>query len=862
MKQKFTRRKFIQDAALITTGLAVAPELASQLKAAGIQRAAKFVSDWSNTPDRVWIGSEYWANPLQDWRVAGGRLECVKAAPDRNVHLLTHQLGERQGDLQMSVQAGRVGGALNNGKGSFGFRIGIMGPLDEYRNSLVFGNGLDAGLTAEGNLFIGKIEPAASAKIALNRETIELRLNIAPNQNTYQVKLSAYETKTNRLLGEVVRDKVPAERLTGNIALVTNYSETSPNNPSANARRTTPDGSASFGSFWFDKWQVQGTKVEIHEERAFGPILFSQYSLSNRVMKMTAQMPPVGAQDSQSVRLKIRKGRTWTTVAEEKIHEEARTATFRVEKWNDGRDVPYRLAYTLISRDGTKLEHHWTGTVRRDPVNQPVLTVADISCNNHAAFPNAQYVANMAKLNPDLLAFVGDQFYESTGGYGVQRAPLDTAIIDYLRKWYIHGWTWRELTRDRPSISLPDDHDVYQGNIWGETGAARRDTQAMGGYNMSPAWVNVVHRTQSSHHPDAYDPTPIKQNISVYYGAMTYGRVSFAVIADRMFKSGPEGKVPTTKGRADHATDPKFDPKTADRPGLELLGERQMKFLREWATDWRGADMKAVVSQTIFAALPTTHGAERQRLRADYDANGWPQTPRNDALREIRKAFAVHIAGDQHLPAVVRYGVDEHDDAGVAFAGPAVNVSYPRWWEPTEPGKNRPPGAPENTGEFLDHFGNPMTVMAVVNGAVKPRASVMELLHDKASGLGLVRFDKRNRKIIFECWPFLADPTKPNTQFKGFPVTVNMLDNYGRKAVAHLPTLKVRGVENPVVQVIEEGSGEAVYTLRIAGRSFQPHVFTAGKYTVRISEPETNWLKEIKGIEARANNQQTLEVVI
>ena len=41
-----------------------------------------------------WLGEEYWANPLQDWRIAHGRIECTNAALDRNVHLLTRQLGE------------------------------------------------------------------------------------------------------------------------------------------------------------------------------------------------------------------------------------------------------------------------------------------------------------------------------------------------------------------------------------------------------------------------------------------------------------------------------------------------------------------------------------------------------------------------------------------------------------------------------------------------------------------------------------------------------------------------------------------------------------------------------------------------
>ena len=71
--------------------------------------------------------------------------------------------------------------------------------------------------------------------------------------------------------------------------------------------------------------------------------------------------------------------------------------------------------------------------------------------------------------------------------------------------------------------------------------------------------------------------------------------------------------------------------------------------------------------------MATTHGRERKRLRADYDSNGWPQTARDAALREIRKAFAFHIAGDQHLPAVVHYGIEAHGDAGLAFVSPAVN---------------------------------------------------------------------------------------------------------------------------------------------------------------------------------------------
>jgi len=70
-----------------------------------------FQSAWPEDVERVWIGPEYWANRLQDWRITAGRLECVtgkESLPMRTVHLLTRRLGEDEGDLVMSVHTGLV----------------------------------------------------------------------------------------------------------------------------------------------------------------------------------------------------------------------------------------------------------------------------------------------------------------------------------------------------------------------------------------------------------------------------------------------------------------------------------------------------------------------------------------------------------------------------------------------------------------------------------------------------------------------------------------------------------------------------------------------------------------------------------
>ncbi|TDU80916.1 PhoD-like phosphatase [Prosthecobacter fusiformis] len=859
-----SRRKLLADSAILTAGALLAPHLKGQQATA----ASAFISRWEEDLDRVWLGADFWVNPMQDWQVKDGRAECIAAKPNRNVHVLTRELGDHSGDLHMSVRIGRVGGGslAGNGKGSAGFKIGILGTLRDhpelrdYRNNLAFSSGWDVGFTAAGGLFFGDSRQAEKDAVTLGAvEAVDLDLKVEPAGSSYALTLTVKDAAGGQTLGELKRTDIRPLQLIGNLAIGCNFGPEA--GPRAAAKKKARPEGPGLGEFWFSHWSIQGSKVIANEAHRFGPILFNHYTLSNRVMKMSVQMPPLGMADIQEVNMEVKaNGSDWKAVAKAPIHPQARTATFEMPGWQDDQDIPYRLAYTLKSKSSEAV-HHYEGTVRANPSAQVEFSVADISCNIHTCFPNAPYVASVAKLNPDLMAFVGDQFYESTASYGVQRDPLEPAILDYLRKWYFHGWTWRELTKDRPSISLPDDHDVYQGNLWGMNGAPQGQSQEAGGYQMNPEWVNVVHRTQTSHHPAAYDPEPSEQGISNYYGAMTYGGISFAILADRQFKSAPENNVPATDSRADHVINPDFDPKTADIAGLELLGAKQLQFLEEWARDWKDAEMKAVLSQTIFTGMATTHGTEREVLRIDYDQNGWPQAARNAALKAIRKSFAFHVAGDQHLPALVHYGIDEHRDAGVGFAGPAVNVGYQRWWEPTEKIHKLKPGQ-GLTGDFTDHFGHPMTVLAVKNGILEPRKDAMGISIDKASGFGMVRFNKKDRTITCECWPFGTDFGQPGApQFDTWPVVTSQLDQYARKALVHLPKLSINGTAKPLVEVMD-AAGELVYALRLASADFQPHVFTEGPYSLRISDPETGKFKMLEGLSAVKDNSETLEVAL
>ena len=300
---------------------------------------------------------------------------------------------------------------------------------------------------------------------------------------------------------------------------------------------------------------------------------------------------------------------------------------------------------------------------------------------------------NIVRLDPDLIYFSGDQLYESHGGYGLIRDPAEPAILNYLRKYYMFGWSFREAMRDRPTICIADDHDVFQGNIWGEDGAPM-DVQtggasSNGGYREPARMVNVVHKTNTAHHPDFHDPTPVQQGISVYYGDMVYGDVGFAILGDRQFKSGPQ-HVDTGSGRADHVKDQNFQTSVLDKQGLHLLGSRQESFLKEWGKDWRGHKMKILLSQTVFAGVATHHGKYDGYLKADLDSGGWPQTPRNRAIDILRESKALHINGDQHLTTLSQYGVDKQRDSMWSFCTPAIAAGYPRWWRPDEVGMPAP----------------------------------------------------------------------------------------------------------------------------------------------------------------------------
>lgn len=864
-----------------------------------------YQSSWEYQPDRIWAGPEFWANRLQDWRIENGKLECMNSNLGlRTVHLLTHQIDSTFGEVNIKVSFGLNPQARRNGNdGWAGILIGAGEKKLDYRASALIhhspgeAGGIIIAVNENGQIVfldntsdrevIGTMQHVPET---VYPDSLLLDIDIYLNDDsTYTISASAVDQLTRDQLSHDHLTKITKERISGNIALAVNHIEKN----------------FKAENYWFADLKVSGTNLVYTPEHRFGPFMGVLHTLSRNKLKLTAQLPPIGAGDEQFVRMWIRDKNaiSWQEIDSVAIRMDSYTATFSIDNWNSNIDHDYRLSYKLAENKGHYRTHYYTGIVKADPVSKPELVAGAFSCISHMDgningrrcdypdrlwFPHTGFVKSVIAQNPDILFFTGDQVYEGRPTPPDFSSPENTEL-DYLYKWYIFLWSVGELTRSTPTVCIPDDHDVYHGNIWGDGGksapAYPPDSiypdyykgfeshwqQDQGGYKLRASTINMIQATQTSNLPDPFDPKPVEQDIEVYYTDLTYGRVSFAILEDRKFKSAPSPLLPDAKVVNGFPLNRYVSGRSLDDPEAKLMGERQLEFINAWTEDWKNADLKATISQTIFANLSTYPDTfktdagtpllvapppgvipERYRKAKDMDSNGWPQTGRNEALSAIRKGFATMIGGDQHLGSLLHMGVATWDDAGYSFCVPAIGNLWPRRWFPSEPGLDHQEGMPLYTGKYFDGFGNRVTVWAVANPVEtnkEPRA-----LYNRAVGYGIIKFDKSDGDIRFECWMRDADPADPQGgMFPGWPKTISMLENYERPVRSWLPLYQVKGLErNPVFQVIDEANGEILYTLRVPGTEYQPGVFAyGGEYTVRIGDPDSDTFQVFEQVKAR-----------
>ncbi len=809
-----------------------------------------FSNDWNTVPDQVWPGPGYWGNRLHDWQVASNRVNAVGASDLTNLRTL-HRIGTsirgNGGDFHLAVRTGLHSGSLNDDSRS-GFLIGSGFNLD-WRGALLVHSawgrdfGLFCGMRGNGAAVIEDYSNASTNSVgtlgatpAILPADARIEFDAIFNITNYNLTVSVYDGAS--LVSQAIAT-VDSDRMLGSFGLLSHR------------------GSGN-SAFWFDDFNGRGAALQYEPNRQLA-IVGAMHTLSRGTLKLTAQMMPFDLVTTPDVFLDIWDGSAWQQIAAQTIDSNALSAynaTFRITHWNDTVDVPYRVRLPLGGEDYT-----WEGTIRKDPVEKEELVICGLTGQRiasgrlgtsrdwspvHVWHPHAKPIEHIAKFKPDIIVATGDQIYENQPTWSDNSSSF-ARHHDYLYKWILWLLQWREQGRDVPLIVIPDDHDVYQGNLWGE-GGVPSSNQDVGGYVRPADWVKMVERTQVENLPDpdpynAVQPAPsVAQGIKVYFTGMVYGRVGIAIIEDRKFKTGQ--------------TDPPPEEEQV------LLGQRQHDFLEAWAKDWSGQELKFMVSQSPIANLHTHASSGYSFSVDDRDTHGWPVHRRNEAWEHIRKSFMFQLAGDQHLATVALHGVDAPRDAGYSFTVPALANFWPRAWDPVHDSGGRtstispytgdfffdgsgllPDGVTSNlTSEFPHHF----KMLAVGNPAQyhnQTRGIDPSTLHDRGAGYGIVRIEKSTRKVTFECWPRFADPEYPSTgsQYPDWPITISQFDNYVRTPVGFLQPVDTGASDNPVICVVDETTGETVYSLRIRGNRFLAPVYDAGTtYRIEIYEGDAS----------------------
>ncbi|MGJ5642373.1 twin-arginine translocation pathway signal protein [Formosa sp. S-31] len=814
-----------------------------------------FKSNWHNWPDMKWAGPEYWGNRLQDWEINKRKLICSVTGFNRTLHALTLQNRTNNTPLHISTIITKLNANIDYIEtGCVGIILGAKGKFSDFRSAAVFGKGFEVGLTPQGQLKIGDIY----INTGLNRipDSFKLDFNTAITNSSTSAVVQIINPITNSLIYETKPVSLDNLDLRGNFALLASFGKT---------QKTD----AEQPSISFQHWKISSPSLFQKEDNVYGPICFAQYTLHRKKLKLTAQLAPIEHIKNHKVLLEFKRNDQWIIEEETKVIHSGRAINFKIDNWTTESDIPYRISVEIPVGNNIN-KYNYEGTIAAEPKNNDQLKVAVFSCNAHFGFPDTDIPESLNKLEYDMSVFLGDQFYESTGGFGAQYSGnFDKQCLDYLRKWMMFGWSYREIFRHKPCAIIPDDHDVYHGNIWG-SGGELADTsegfyasaQDKGGYKMSPEWVNMVQFTQTSHLPDAFDPTPVKNNIGVYYTQWHYAGISFAILEDRKFKSAPKSVLPKeAQVYNGFIRNKDFDIKQYKNLKAELLGVRQEKFLEHWVEDWSDdTQMKAVLSQTNFTTVatlpkgtltddivPSLEIPERGQYisgdapTVDMDSNGWPSNKRDKAVNIISKAMAFHIAGDQHLGSFIQYGLDDYEQGSYAFAGPALNNIWPRRFWPEVNSTNHTVETPAYTGNHIDGFGNKFTLHAV--GNPYNRHQEPEILYNRANGFGLVTFDKKYRTIKTDCYERFKDVLQQDAQYPGWPISVRQEDNLLKHANFYLPVLKLLNFKQlPLLKVYQ--NDQLVYAQRIPEAIYQPKAKFKGSYQIIIVHTETGKSKD------------------
>tara|TARA_B100000674_G_scaffold107486_1_gene78969 strand:- start:5257 stop:7635 length:2379 start_codon:yes stop_codon:yes gene_type:complete len=771
------------------------PLFSYPLKFRGESKYLSLHYDWDSIDNQPWLGYNFWCNSFLDWKVENNK---AKAFPffskRRTAHITSHSIINSKGKLSLSSKIKLYDKVRNDSIAIYGFLIGAGDTsLTSKTNNFIF-NTLSPGkchlfgIKADGklqliNYQIDSVLFEVKINETLKKELFTEGIIIEIEYNTNSATTLKIYGSENQEIKLPINYDIPI----GNIALF--YNSKTPYTTNAS----------------FDDIHIEGIKQSFinNETSRIGPILSTFYTNTRDSLFFTAQLMPFVPKRKDEITFGFIEGSDEIKYVGQ-FDSSCYQLRFRIPLPKNFKSKKYVVRSSVPLSENPHRKVFW-GTVHSKPQNKRPKLMA-LNCNGFTFFhsggieyKNVFYPYRKIKegyeiQKPDVVAFLGDQIYESRPEMAIYKEPF--CRLDYLYKWSIWCYAFRDLTQDQPTIIMTDDHDVFQGNIWGNSGAPAKtssiekipsyygkknyDTwqQDNGGYFMGKDFVNMVTRCQTSHLPYPKQKK-LDNGIINYYTDYKYGNLNFAILEDKKFKSPPsQNKFKVYNG---FAIEKNITAEDYHNDEFTLLGKKQLNFLKTWSGQLKKKkEFRIILTQSAYASLttvqidytplkdrPATKDSGPQKVSPDMDTNGWPKTGRDKALEALQDSSILFISGDQHMGAVIDV-FDSSNTNYTFYSVPAIANTWPRMWWPDDDGSNN--NYP--LGKYTDAFGNKINVRAVANP--NPNAPNPNSINRKSPGFGIVEFKKKGHKAFIHAYPLHFNTSSTFQEFKGWPLEIKL----------------------------------------------------------------------------------------
>jgi len=558
---------------LLLAGALNLPQSASKIPEIGMEPAI--------IPSQTWLGRQWNANRFQDWALKDGRIQCINSQlrdPIRTAIWLPDELQPRGEEVTISVDLHlpenlkpadpQSGDAEKWQPFSFaGLIFGIGGPEVDHRIRAIVHNkpaadgGILATVDSDGRAsFRDFYTGGGGGSWSVGGPLKEGAVGVIPQQSHHQAgkgkgsdigpgpwKLTLKLQPQDELLWTVVVSVADQKGEEFSRSTLKDLSSEQIDGSFGVVSHLGPYGGRN--GWGFSSFKAKGQGLVHHRNRLLGPVFGVQYSLSRtpdsspgdtpvfHEWNLTAQLAPIDATGVSGSWLEIQSleegAPVWQGVAQGVYEPLSHTIGFRVPQWSATKSLPFRVRVSLGNQDGPKKDYTYIGMVRGEPeLDGRPIRIGLISCVKNFTgelawnstsiwYPHADVARGLLSQDPDLVFFAGDQIYEGDITRSEMNPP-DRMILDYHTKYLRWYRAFGEITRSRPTIQVPDDHDVYHGNIWGAGGKRARRVKGMtaqdsGGYKLAPREVNAIHRTQTSHLPAPCIEGPIGGRLQRLY---------------------------------------------------------------------------------------------------------------------------------------------------------------------------------------------------------------------------------------------------------------------------------------------------------------------------------------------------------